>query len=89
MPGPTQLTLDIFFTDAAGYALAAQVAGARPPPPSPRLYGVPAGSVQRYLLPVAPGASSSALPRRDLRRHPGDGDVYGAQQHAPLLEVRL
>jgi hypothetical protein len=29
------------------------------------------------------------LPRRLCAGDPGDGDVYGAQQHAPLLELAL
>ena len=30
-----------------------------------------------------------ALPRRLCAGTPGDGDVYGAQQHAPMLDVEL
>lgn len=85
--GPTQLTLDVFFRDAQAYARAAasaalsveRVAG---------LYEVPAPSVQRYLLPEL-AAIKFSLPRRVCAGAPGDGDIYGAQQHAPLLELTL
>lgn len=84
--GPTQLTLDLFFRDAAAYELAAAspalassaVAG---------LYGVPCAQVQRHLLPQI-DAIKFSLPRR-CAGEPGDGDLYGAQQHAPLLELQL
>jgi hypothetical protein len=85
--GPTQLTIDIFFRDAGGYALAAAsdalscdaVAG---------LYGLAPTQVQRHLLPSI-RAIKFSMPRRICAGSPGDGDVYGAQQHAPLLGVTL
>jgi len=85
--GPTVLTLDVFFHDAAAYeraagseALTAGAVGA--------LYGVPPASVQRYLLPQL-HAIKFSLPRAQVAGTPGDGDLYGAQQHGPLLEVLL
>jgi hypothetical protein len=30
-----------------------------------------------------------SMPRQLVAGSPGDGDVYGAQQHAPFLEVLL
>jgi hypothetical protein len=53
-----------------------------------RLYGCPAQAVQRFALPSL-GAIKFTLPRRVCAGSPGDGDVYGAQQHGPLLEVWL
>jgi hypothetical protein len=85
--GPTQLTIDIFFHDAEGYALAARspalasgaVAG---------LYGLAPAQVERHLLPGI-HAIKFSMPRAICAGSPGDGDVYGAQQHAPLLGVLL
>ncbi|MBP6851888.1 MAG: DUF4387 family protein [Rhodoferax sp.] len=83
--GPTQLTIDVFFNDAQAFAQAAcsenlsQAAVAA-------LYEHPPGDVQRYLLPSI-HAIKYAMPRRIVAGNPGDGDVYGAQQHAALLGV--
>ena len=85
--GPTQLTLDLFFRDAAAFAqavdspvLAADAVAT--------LYGLPAGQVLRFALPEI-AAIKFSLPRRVVAGSPGDGDVYGAQQHGPLLGLRL
>ena len=85
--GPTQLTIDVFFRDAAAYAravaspalAASAVAG---------LYDVEAGQMQRHAMPDIL-ALKFTLPRRICAGDPGDGDVYGAQQHAPLLGVMV
>ncbi|MDB5894001.1 MAG: hypothetical protein JWQ88_1532 [Rhodoferax sp.] len=85
--GPTQLTIDLFFASDNGYALAAasmalSCAGVA------SLYGLAPAQVQRHLLPGI-RAIKFAMPRAICAGDPGDGDVYGAQQHAPLLEVML
>lgn len=85
--GPTQLTLDLFFRDEAGYAQAAS-SSVLASDAVATLYGVPAAQVQRHLLPQLM-AIKFTLPRRICAGNPGDGDIYGAQQHAPLLELIL
>ncbi len=84
--GPTLLTLDVFFQDAQAYAQAAASAALTPEAVA-RLYGVQPPQVQRHLLPQL-AAIKFSLPRR-CAGEPGDGDLYGAQQHAPLLELQL
>lgn len=83
--GPTQLTLDIFFNDAAGYALATGSPGLSTAVVAAR-YQLKAAQVQRHEIPTIL-ALKFTLPRRICAGSPGDGDVYGAQQHAPLLEL--
>ena len=85
--GPTVLTLDIFFHDAAAYERAAG-SEALTPGAVGALYGVEAATVHRYLLPQL-HAIKFSLPRTLCAGTPGDGDLYGAQQHGPLLEVLL
>ena len=85
--GPTMLTLDVFFNDAGGYGRAA-ASEALTPAAVARLYGVAADTVQRYLMPQL-NAIKFSLPRALCAGTPGDGDLYGAQQHGPLLEVLL
>jgi hypothetical protein len=85
--GPTQLTLDLFFRDDDGYRRAAgseRLSAAA----IASLYGLQPADVSRYLLPDI-RAIKFSLPRRVCAGNPGDGDVYGAQQHAPLLGVLL
>jgi len=85
--GPTLLTIDIFFNDAQAFALAAQSAALSCAAVAQR-YGVDAALVQRHLVPGI-HAIKFVLPRQVCAGSPGDGDVYGAQQHVPLLEVML
>ncbi len=85
--GPTQLTIDILFKDAAGYALASQ-SPALGCAALAALYAVEPAQVQRHLLPDLLALKFS-MPRTICAGTPGDGDVYGAQQHAPLLELEL
>ena len=85
--GPLTLTIDLMFSDACTYerALAA-------PSLSPRhlatLYNQPAESIQVIPYPAAL-AIKLVLDRKIVAGSPGDTDVYGAQQHGPLLEVEI
>lgn len=85
--GPTQFTLDLFFRDAPAFERA-EASPALQADAVAHLYGWPAGAVQRFALPAI-AALKFTLPRRVVAGTPGDGDVYGAQQHGPLLQVRL
>ena len=85
--GPCLLTLDVMLSDEASFgyvatridALRAQVA---------RCYGRSENEVA--VLPFAPAlAIKITLPREIASGDVGDRDVYGAQQHAPLLEIEL
>ena len=85
--GPRRLTLDVMFASDADYqrvaqspALGAEAVGL--------LYGVPAEAVT--VIPYPAGrAIKIVLARRIMAGDPGDVDVYGAQQHAPLLGIEL
>ena len=83
--GPTQLTIDLFFNDALGYDRAA-ASDSLSAAAVAALYQCDAVQVQRYALPALL-AMKFTLPRHIRAGDPGDGDVYGAQQHAPLLDV--
>lgn len=85
--GPTLLTLDLFMRDSAAYERAAHSPSLAPSAVA-ALYGVPAEQVQRHLLPRL-RAIKFSLPRAVCAGTPGDGDLYGAQQHAPLLGLLL
>ena len=85
--GPTQLTVDLFFRDAAGFALAAGSASLSCAAVA-ALYQLPVSQVRRFDLPAILALKFS-MPRQCVAGDPGDGDVYGAQQHAPFLGVVL
>lgn len=83
--GPFHVTLDIMFDDAALFervrrtgTIHAELIAA--------LYRVPVDQVQFTEYPPAL-AWKATIPRRIPSGAIGDTDVYGAQQHAPLLDI--
>ena len=85
--GPTTLTLDLLFNDEAGFRLAC-ASRALSADAIGRLYGLPAERVQ--VLPYPPAlAIKIAFDRKVVAGDPGDTDVYGAQQHGPMLGIEL
>ena len=85
--GPRRLTLDIIFGSDADYqrvvqspALGADNIGS--------LYRVPPEQVTIIPYPVG-RAIKIVMPRAIMAGDPGDLDVYGAQQHAPLLTIEI
>lgn len=85
--GPLCLTVDLFFVDRPSFerardsqALAQSSVAA--------LYDVDPAQILRFDLEDLLAIKLS-LPRRLCAGDPGDGDVYGAQQHGPLLELRV
>lgn len=85
--GPTTLTLDLLFNDEAGY-LRALSSPALQAAEIATLYGLRADQVD--VIPYPPAiAIKIAMDRKIVAGNPGDRDVYGAQQHTPLLEIEL
>ena len=85
--GPRRLTLDVMFATDADYQRVAQ-SPALGVQNIARLYGVPAAEVTVIPYPVG-RAIKIVLARRIMAGDPGDFDVYGAQQHAPLLGIEI
>lgn len=85
--GPSTLTLDLMFSDRAAYDLACRLAVLAEPSIA-ALYRVDEAGVRVVHFDEALAIKIS-LPRRIIAGSPGDSDVYGAQQHGPLLEVQL
>src|SRR5689334_1150278 len=83
--GPFEITIDVMFDEAKTFE-AVRKTGVICPALFARLYGVPADSVQFYEY--APAfAFKASFERPTPSGAIGDTDVYGAQQHAPLLDV--
>jgi Domain of unknown function (DUF4387) len=85
--GPRRFTLDIIFRDDADYQRAVR-SEAFTPEKIARLYGVLANTVAIISYPLG-RAIKVVMPRHIMSGDPGDRDVYGAQQHTPLLELDL
>jgi len=85
--GALNLTLDIMFDSVVAYerVVSSGVISASTIAP---LYAVDAHSVEIIPYPVA-NAIKITLPRERPSGDPGDGDVYGAQQHVPLLTIEI
>ncbi|MGI6616288.1 MAG: DUF4387 domain-containing protein [Dethiobacteria bacterium] len=86
--GPFELTVDIIFKDRKIYE---QVKGVQSLDAAliARLYRIPAEDVLAvtYFDPAC--AFKATMKRRLPSGNLGEKDIYGAQQHAPLLEVTL
>ena len=85
--GPRRLTLDVMFATDADYQRVAQ-SPALSRAHIAALYRVPEDDVAVIPYPLG-RAIKITLPRDVVSGDVGDRDVYGAQQHAPLLEIEL
>ena len=85
--GPLKVTVDVMFPDEASYQRASGSPSLTPAAIAER-YGVAAGQVTVIPFPSAL-AVKVVMDRPVIAGTPGDTDVYGAQQHAPLLELPL
>lgn len=85
--GPFQLTLDIVLRDHATWRRVVE-SGAVTAASIGALYHVAEEDVLLTLYESA-NAIKATLPRHGSAGDVGDGDVYGAQQHAPLLTIEI
>jgi hypothetical protein len=86
--GPFRITLDMLFKDEATYRHV-KASGVINPELIARLYGIRPDQVTTFVE-FDPGRAIKATFVRPLSSGSvGDGDVYGAQQHAPLLDIRI
>ena len=86
--GPYELTLDVMFKDAATYervcrsnALTAEVIAG--------LYRITPDQVINVVHFTPAHAIKATIVRPLASGDPGETDVYGAQQHAPLMELEI
>lgn len=86
--GPYELTLDVIFPDEATYR---RVREARlfTPESIAALYRLPVSQVLKVVHYDPAFAVKATLARPLPSGALGESDVYGAQQHAPLLDLEL
>ena len=82
--GPYELVLDIMLKDRALFE-ALRASGQFSPERLAKVYGVELSEIRRIVWFEPANAVKVVMPRRIVSGAPGDSDVYGAQQHAPLL----
>ena len=85
--GPFELTIDVVFDEPALFERVKRT-GVLGPALFARLYGVRTEDVL-FTVYDAAYAFKATLPRLVPAGDIGDTDVYGAQQHAPLLDVEV
>lgn len=85
--GALYLTLDVMFDDEATYARVRD-SGVLDAARIARLYAVSHNAVAVIPYDVAL-AIKITIPRPVPSGDPADSDVYGAQQHAPLLDLEV
>ena len=85
--GPFELTIDVVFDDPALFRRVRST-GVICPALFARIYNVAEAEVIFTEYPAG-NAFKATVPRRIGAGDVGDTDVYGAQQHAPLLEVEI
>lgn len=85
--GPFELTLDVVFDERSMYERV-RATGVLGPELFARLYNVRPEDVLFTEYPAG-NAFKATIPRLVPSGDVGDTDVYGAQQHAPLLDVEI
>ena len=85
--GPFELTIDVVFSSDNMFQHV-KATGVLGPDLFARLYGVAAEDVL-FTEYEAARAFKATFPRLVPAGSVGDTDVYGAQQHAPLLDVEI
>ena len=85
--GPFEVTIDVMFETREIYDKVVK-SGVINEQLFARLYGVDAKDVLYTPYPAAL-ALKGTIPRRVSSGDIGDTDVYGAQQHAPMLDVEI
>jgi hypothetical protein len=82
--GPFELTLDVMFSGRADFD-AFRASGVLTPARVAGLYGIAEADILKIVW-FPPANAVKVTMRRPLPSGaPGDSDIYGAQQHAPLM----
>jgi hypothetical protein len=85
--GPFMLTVDILFENAGNYDLVVQ-SGLLTAAKLAEIYKLPVQSVEYYEVPDA-NAIKFSFPRPCAAGDFEDNDLFGGQQHAPLVELEI
>ncbi|MHC4984315.1 MAG: DUF4387 domain-containing protein [Planctomycetota bacterium] len=86
--GPLYITFDLLFADEATYRRVIDCEALRPQVIA-ELYELEPADVKIIHFDAANGIKVTIPRKGPTSGAPGDRDVYGAQQHAPLLQIMV
>jgi len=86
--GPFEITFDVIFDDESAYQRVRQ-SGALDQAKLEKLYGVPPEDVVVCMFFDPAMAWKMTLRRKGAQGSVGERDTFGAQQHAPLLDIAV
>jgi len=86
--GPYRITFDVFFTSEGDYRRAAR-SSVTDPDSIAEIFGIPKEDVVEIYEIDRVKAIKITIERPIASGHPEDKDVYGAQQHTPLLSCEI
>ncbi|MBI9104708.1 MAG: DUF4387 domain-containing protein [Spirochaetales bacterium] len=86
--GPYELTLDIIFKNEEDFNIVKEKNLINKTSIA-EVYHIKEGEIENIIYFDPALAVKILLPRRIVSGSPGDSDVYGAQQHAPLLKLEF
>ena len=86
--GPYELVLDVMLENRACFE-ALRESRQFSPECIAAAYGLPVAEIRRIVWFEPANAVKVVMPRHIVSGSPGDSDVYGAQQHAPLLDLEF
>jgi hypothetical protein len=86
--GPYELTIDVLFKQEQDYLFLKEV-NFFTKELFARLYGVGEDKIINVVYFDPAAAVKCTMVRRVVSGSPGDTDIYGAQQHAPLLSLKV
>lgn len=86
--GPYELTFDIIFKDRENFELAVR-SGIFTKELFASLYNIEADGVIDVVAFEQANAIKATIARPVVSGGAGDSDIYGAQQHAPLLSIEV
>lgn len=86
--GTDKITFDIIFTDLASYARV-KASGALTRETMAALYRVDVGRITDFVNFDPAFAIKFTILRERPSGSAGDGDIFGAQQYAPLLDLEI
>lgn len=86
--GPYRITFDILCKEKANYELIRN-SGAITPETVARAYGLPVTAISSFFEIDLANAIKVTIKRPRSQGAPGDGDMYGCQQHVPLMNMPI
>lgn len=86
--GVDKITFDIIFADRKSYELVTR-SGVITKASVARLYGIPETRISDFVVFDPACAIKFTVYRNRPSGSPGDTDIFGAQQYAPLLDIEI